>query len=386
MKTAVCVFLAGVALSAGPAFAAPTSAVPGVANTSQKGSVLFFPQVSVALDSDTVIEISNDQNSAVNVECYYVNQEKGKDNFSFVISANGTVSWDVKTLAGDHVTPNAFPTGTPVPTPPGFAPENAGAGALICFATSPDGRNQIAFNHLWGTATVLRTDDTVARQPRLAAKYNAWSFKAWAAGGALPADGTIIGAGGNIQLVGYSATTSFFDACPAFNNATFMANGAALGNIRTLDNVLAGVSCNQDLRQDFIPRWTKLKFKVWNANEGDFTGSFICVDSVFGVQLGFNFAISAPAAAVFSNPQNFDFGTLATPNAKFTLQGIQSAQCPTLPTTAAGLLTVLNSEVTEPPFGGIDDLTATTLYGAGAETGFILWDPEPVVPPFLKKK
>ena len=112
MKTAVCVFLAGVALSAGPAFAAPTSAVPGVANTSQKGSVLIFPQVSVALDSDTVVEISNDQNSAVNVECYYVNQEKGKDNFSFVISANGTVSWDVKILAGDHVTPNAFPTGT----------------------------------------------------------------------------------------------------------------------------------------------------------------------------------------------------------------------------------------------------------------------------------
>jgi hypothetical protein len=47
MKTAAWVFLAGVALSAGPALAAPTASVPGVANTSQKGSLIVFPQITV---------------------------------------------------------------------------------------------------------------------------------------------------------------------------------------------------------------------------------------------------------------------------------------------------------------------------------------------------
>jgi hypothetical protein len=381
----VAVFSLVVALCAGSAFAAPTSTVPGVANTSQKGSVLVFPRITVQADGDTFIEISNDQNSPVNVECFYVNEEKGRDDFSFVISANGTVSWDVKTLAGDHVTPNIFPTGTPVPTPPGFAPEVATRGELICFAVNSTGQNQVAFNHLYGTATVLRLDDTTDdRQPRLAYKYNAWSFKAWTAGGALPADYTPIGTGGAIQLLGFSATTGFYDACPAFNNATFMPNGATLGNIATIQNTLIGVTCNQDLRQDFIPRWTKLDFEVWNSNEGDFTGSFICVNSVFAVFLGTS-PIATPAS-VFSNPENFLVGTLGTPNARFAVQGIPSSQCPTLPTTAAGLLTVLDSYVTLPPFGGTDDFIGNTLYGAGAETGFILWDPERTVPPFQKKK
>jgi hypothetical protein len=93
--------------------------VPGVANTTQKGSLLIFPQITVDPEdgSDTFIEISNDQNLTVNVECFYVNENKDRDNFSFVITANGTVSWDVKTQASDHVTPNTFPTGVRIPAP-----------------------------------------------------------------------------------------------------------------------------------------------------------------------------------------------------------------------------------------------------------------------------
>jgi hypothetical protein len=231
---------------------------------------------------------------------------------------------------------------------------------------------------------VLKLTDTDARQPRQAFKYNAWSFKAWLAVGALPTPGTIIGTGGDIQLAGFSATTSFYDACPAFNNATFMPDGATLGNIRTLDNDLVGVSCNQDLRQDFIPRWTKLQFTVWNSREADLTGSFVCVDSVFFVGLG---ATGGDAAATFHNPQNFDISTVGTPNARFTVQGITSSQCPVVPTTPAGLLTVLDSSVQLPPFNTSEDAeTGSTLYGAGAETGFILWDPLPPVPPFAPKR
>jgi hypothetical protein len=359
--------------------------VPGVANTTQKGSLLIFPQITVDPEdgSDTFIEISNDQNLTVNVECFYVNENKDRDNFSFVITANGTVSWDVKTQASDHVTPNTFPTGVRIPAPTGFNPQNRFRGALICFATSPDGLNQVAFNHLFGKATVLKLADTDARQTRQAFTYNAWVFKAWLAGGALPTPGTIIGTGGVILLSGFSAATSFYDACPAFNNATFMPDGATLGNKRTIDNDLVGVSCNQDLRQDFTPHWTKLQFTVWNSKENNFTGSFICVNSVFSVGLG---ATGGDNASVFQNPQNFDFTTLQTPNGKFTVQGITSAQC-SRPTENVGLLTVLDSSVTLPPFNtGEDAETGTTLFGAGALPGFVLWDPGRVVPPFAPRK
>jgi hypothetical protein len=200
----------------------------------------------------------------------------------------------------------------------------------------------------------------------------------------LPTPGTIIGTGGNIQLLGYSATTSFYDACPAFNNATFMPDGATLGNIRALDNDLVGVSCAQDLRQDFIPHWTKLQFLVWNSKERGLSEAFICVNSVFRVALG---VTGGNAAAVFVNPQNFDFSTVGTPNAKFTVQGIKSAQCTAKPTENVALLTVLDSSVQLPPFNALEDAeTGSTLYGAGAQTGFILWDPHPPVPPFTPRR
>jgi hypothetical protein len=231
---------------------------------------------------------------------------------------------------------------------------------------------------------VLKLADGDAHQPKQAYKYNAWSFKSWLAGGALPPDGTPIGTGGDIQLIGFSPTTSFYDACPASNNAPFMPDGASLGNIHTLDNDLVGVSCNQDLRlENFVPRWTKLDFVVWNSNENDFTGSFICVDSVFSVALG---AAGGDADPAFVNPQNFDFTVLQTPNAKFTVQGVASPNaCPARPTVRAGLLTVLTSSTGVFPDLTEDSEIGSTLFGFGAEAGFILWDPLPPVSPFHKK-
>jgi hypothetical protein len=61
--------LLSVALFTGPAFAAQN-----VANTSQKGSLLKFPNIDVR-DEDsatTTIEISNDLNIGVNLTCVYV--------------------------------------------------------------------------------------------------------------------------------------------------------------------------------------------------------------------------------------------------------------------------------------------------------------------------
>ncbi|MBC8018447.1 MAG: hypothetical protein H7X83_08020 [Verrucomicrobia bacterium] len=88
-------------------------AAQNVANTSQKGSLLIFPLINVdpAEGADTVIEISNDFTQPVHIECYYVNEKKGRVDFDFHLTGKQTVSWSVGTLDGDQVQPPVFPTG-----------------------------------------------------------------------------------------------------------------------------------------------------------------------------------------------------------------------------------------------------------------------------------
>lgn len=365
---------AAAALSAGPAFA-----LQNVANTSQKGSLLVFPHITIDPEdgSDTFIEISNDQNKAVHVECFYVNEKKARVDFDFVLTKKQTVSWDVKTQDGDHVSPPEFPKDGTF-TGAGFNVNGLSSyrGELVCFAVDFKVQNQIAFNHLTGTATVLKLNDDDARQKRQAFRYNAWSFVARGDDGSGARDFTRQGEPGRLELTGNGAGT--YDACPAFNIANFMSNGATLGNLTTLDNDLAVVSCNQDLRQDFEINTTKLQFVVWNAKEHSFTGSWQCVDSVqfVGLSRGDN--------AFLVNPGNFDYFTLKTQNARFQVQGVASTQCPF--SKKSGLLGVLTSSVSLPfidpvdhdshlVVNGEDQELGSTTFGRGAQIGLILWDP-----------
>ena len=86
----------------------------------------------------------------------------------------------------------------------------------------------------------------------------------------------------------------------------------------SIDNDLSLVSCNQDLRQDFLLHLTKLQFTVWNSNEQSFTGSYVCVDSVEKVGLD----PEDQAGTGFVNGSNFTFGTLRTANARLQVQGV----------------------------------------------------------------
>jgi hypothetical protein len=109
-------FLLGAILCSAPAFAAQN-----VANTSQKGSLLIFPLINIDQEdgADTLIEISNDQNRTVHVECEYINQAKDRVDFDFDLTKKATASWDVATANGENVNPSAFPTGSQyTPTPP----------------------------------------------------------------------------------------------------------------------------------------------------------------------------------------------------------------------------------------------------------------------------
>jgi hypothetical protein len=359
----------GVFLLAGALFSSPAFAAQNVANTSQKGSLLIFPLITINPEeaADTLIEISNDETSGVQIECSYINQAKGRVDFDFFLTPKATASWDVLTGFGENVSAPSFPTDVGNPT---FSPiHSVDEGELVCFAVDSGVQNQIAFNHLTGTATVVHEDDADADQIRQAFRYNAWAFIARAASGGA-ADNTIQGTPGDLQLTGGGAGT--YDACPAYNVGNFMPNGATLGPVTTIDNDLWAVSCNQDLRQDYLLNRTKLLFTVWNSNENSFTGSYQCSDSV--TYAGF----SADDNVNLVNPNNFASSILRTRNARFQVRGVASSQCPG--SQASGLLGVLTSST------GINDLTledaelGSNTQGAGAESGFVLWDAASGVP------
>jgi hypothetical protein len=237
--------------------------------------------------------------------------------------------------------------------------------------------SQISWNHLTGTATVINTDDGDAVQSKQAYRYNAFAFAARCTlcPGGLAADGTIQGTAGDLVLNGNGDGT--YDECPVYNIVNFSPNGATVGPLHTIDNDLAVISCNQDLRQDFTLNLTKLLFTVWNENENSFTGSYQCVDSVDFVGL------SASDNSALLNPSNFDYSTLRTANARYQVAGIASTQCPG--SKAAALLGVATSSVGINDLTGEDQELGSTTQGAGGEAGFVLWDPAGVVP-FLKKR
>jgi len=358
----VSIFLAG-ALFSSPAFGAQN-----VANTSQKGSLLMWPNISVDVENatDTIVEISNDQNAAVQVECEYINQRKGRVDFDFSLSAKATLSWDVLTGKSDV----AF--SAPLFPSSGTFPGNAAEGELVCFATDAGRANQIAWNHLTGTATVIDTFDSDAIQTKQAYRYNAWAFAARCTlcPGGLATDNTIQGTAGDLVLNGNGDGT--YDMCPAYNIVNFNPNGSSIGPLYTIDNDLAFISCNQDLRQDFTLNLTKLQFTVWNEFENSFTGSYQCVDSV-----GFAPLSVTDSTGALVNPSNFEFSTLRTANARYQVAGVASTQCPG--SRASGLLGVATSSVGIGDTGEDQELASTT-HGAGGAAGFVLWDPAGPVP------
>jgi hypothetical protein len=347
-------------------FTTPASAQ--VASTSIKGSVLKFPLIDIQSEDTrtTIVHISNDGNSAVNVKCYYMNEAKGRRDFAFKLTPKQTVTWDVYTHSGT-INVAAFPANAV----PGFANFRTDIGELTCFAVNSAGSQQTRWNHLSGTATVVYFNDGDASQPRQAFTYNAWAFRARPG----VAEGAPVGVAGTILLDGVE-----YDGCPGYLITEFSPAGATLatgrGDVTFLDSNLSVVSCKEDLRQDFTPHFTKLQFNVWNAQETKFTGAYVCANSFR--ELGLD-TVDAPPD--FVAPENFTYGVLGTTDARFQVSGVASTQCPFF-TENTGLLGVLTSSVQIAPDTSESTETATTLRAVGSDlTGFILWDPQPDVVP-----
>ena len=360
MKAKGLMIAAAIALSAGPAFAL-------VGNGTKQGSLLIFPSVTVESGKDTAIEISNDQFSPVHVQCFYVNEWKGRAYFDFDLSSKATASWTVGTRVadGENIAPAVFPNYAGKSANAGFwtpVGTSGDRGELICFAVDASDQNQISFNHLSGTATIL---DTVNH---FAMRYNSYDFAALRSALIGEADNIVVGTPGTLILDGNGPGT--YDACPVYNTTSFMPNGATLGDLHTFDNTLSVVSCNQDLRQDFNLHITKLKFDVWNSHQASFGGAFACVDSVASLDL----QNGTPGLV---NGNNFEVSTLRFADAQYRVQGVASTQCQGsngLQSENVPLLGIATASVAGLN-SGADEEIGGNLHAAGMATGTILWDP-----------
>jgi hypothetical protein len=350
-------------------------AAQNVGNTSQKGSLLIFPQIDVSPGWDTIVRISNDANSGVDVTCYYINERKGRRDFHFKMTRKQPIWFSVKNHSGTFPVAQ-FPNDALSPVA-----GDVNKGALLCWATNVALSAQISHNHLSGTATVVfgaGGEDLAAlvqqESSQFAYTYPSWNFTARPG----TAAGAAVGTPGRLDLTG--ADTAY-DACPNYLIGHFSPAGARVdtgsgaGSQGIAENFLSVLSCNQDLRQDFTPHFTKLQFQVWNEQEVKLTGAHECSD-------GYKFLGLSSGTDV--GPENFFYDVVQSTAAQVKVKGIASTQCVfPRPTENSGLVGVLATLM----FGSQSEdasIVGTTLNGAGVQAGFILWDAQDGVVPELR--
>ncbi len=366
-----------VVFGAGQANAQIAGAPVPPTNTTQNGSLLIFPAIDIdpTEAADTFIEISNDQNAGVWLECLYMNQKKDRNDFTIHLSAKQTVSWFVGSQIGDNATPQPFPGGDLIDLPN----TNIYHGELACFAVDFNSAlYQIAWNHLSGTAQVIKNPTSPGH--KTAYRYDAFAFKARDANNNPAADNTPQGTPGQLVLSTGGAGT--YDSCHAYQLTNFSpaavpattSGTTTIGGLTTLGNTLHVSSCNQDLRTDTLAyHTTELVFGVWDSNEVGKSAAYTCVDSNSSVVL-------SSTNTYLHEGADFDSTGNHTPDARFSVSGTSTQPTPSpcgpgAPAPeVAGLLGVL--ELAESIADTTVDMTVgNTLVGAGLQPGYLLWTP-----------
>jgi len=387
-------YLTGLAL----VLSATAYAAPNVANTTQKGSLLVFPDIRIDGNWNTLIRIQNDANSDVSVKCYWMDGNKNRVDFQFPLTANQPFWFDARSGAGTlqvNRFPQGFANGFDNPFLINIGTDenldNNGAyfrGTLACWVVRyvtadvngggndvdpcgcnppPDpnqndiGETQVKYNHLSGTATVYHT--TAGSY-----EYNAYAFFVPTGADLDPVANSTPGV---IRLNGLQ-----YDQCPEYLIGQFTPNGTptAANRPTVVSQRLAVAACRLDLRQDWVLVYTKLKFDVWNEDEVRFTGAFECADSWHETQFtaGVLPVGTGAIGEIDAAAQNFQFSTLQTYSARYRVRGVASDRCPIddARIAAVGLLGVHSVELAG------NDMVGTTLAGAGKTSDVIRWDPE----------
>jgi hypothetical protein len=345
------------------------SAAQNVANTNQKGSLLIWPKIMTEGNEttnevlvDTIVYLSNDYFTEVNVKCYWVDENQDISDFQLRLTPNQPILFSA--FGGSD-----FETGGGVTVPP-FQNK---VGELKCWAVNAAGDTQVSFNHLYGGAYLRTALGGVT--------YNAWSFTARDVKLNDP-----VGTQGKLQLTG---TSGNYDACPQYMLVNFTPAGSELTDGTYPDLTL--VPCKEDLRQDRIPTCTKAKFDIWNANETKFTGAYQCIKCWYeGVLEG----IGQVDKTGFGGDK-FSLRTLKTYANRLRVTGVASSVCVNKFKTgdtdyAPGKDKCIGGQVATPfvglmlygfPIDAFYPITGYTPHGAGADgSGFVLWDTAGGVP------
>jgi hypothetical protein len=361
----------GVLLCGSSAFAAQN-----VGNTSQKGSLLIFPQIDVSPGWDTIVRISNDANTGVDLTCYYMNERKGRRDFHIRLMRKQPIWFSVGLYGGMYLVA-AFPTNAPNPLVLGSVTK----GVLACWATDSALAAQISHNHLSGNATVTQRVGTPPTGSTIPPDVQGFTYASWNFTARDVAAGATVGTPGRLDLTGVSGA---YDACPSYLIGHFSPAGVGVptnnleggGGFFVGQSYLSVAGCNLDFKQDFVLHFTKLKLEVWNEQEVKLTGAYECADSTEWLPL-----LSADVA-----PENFTAGVVQSLAAQLKVKGVASTQCPPIAgraTENSGLVGVLSTEVANIP-GGDLGLYGSSMNGAGAQSGFILWDAQDAVVPELR--
>jgi hypothetical protein len=331
-KTALMIGItAALAISSSTVFAAN-------ANTTPKGSLLIYPLIDVREGATTWVRIVNDGLAAVTVKCYYMDVNKQRNDFEFVLTAFQPFVFDAET--------GASPIFGQAPQGANSFPPGADYGELVCFAVSPNGTALANFNNLAGTALVVRNGQ--------ASEYNAWAFKA----------NTATPGAGDLVLNGTA-----YDSCPAYLFGQFSPLNSPTPVGLAGNTVIDISSCKQDLRQDYNTNVTKLQFDVWRYDETRYTGAYNCSNSFYESALESN-AVVPPFNRAMVMPGNFSNRLLKGP-AYYRVQGVASTQCnytgfASAPTGLVGVQTTY-----------LPGSTVTTELGASntpGPAGFVKWD------------
>jgi hypothetical protein len=342
----------GVAL----AMAATAYAAPNVTNNTQKGSLLIFPDIDVRDGVTTIVRLANDGSLGVDVKCIWMDGNKNRTDFIITLTKNQAIWFDAKTGEGTYKV-NKFPAVNAGGFDNPFLPGGAGAygaGLLVCFAVDEGAMNQIKWNHIVGTATVMNPGAGWAYE------YTAYAFF-------VPTglDQDPVGVAGTLNLNGVE-----YDSCPLYQLGEFHPAGAVIAGATITRNRLAIAGCTLNLNQDWIPVWTKLQFDVWNSDEIKFTGAYECSDSWHETTF----------LDIDAGSENFYGPNLGTAVARYRVQGVKSTQCEGSGrvTQAVGVVGIHSTFLDAAA-------TGTNLSAAGKFTGRIVWDPEGAVPEGVRR-
>lgn len=348
---------AGWLSAAGAARAVDPVGLVSRADTSQKGSLLFYPHVELKWDAagqvrqDTFIELSNDFPDAVQVQLYFINGdaptdpvlgpdgitviERGHPGWNWVdiqipLTANEPTYWSMLTglpkgVSSFTILDPGNPLGRPDPDP-----DNAGGrvirGFCIGWAVDASGK-EIRWNHLSGQATVIDYARSAAWE------YGAWGFQSRGVDhGQQPASCLVFNLDngqcvdsqvnpGRIDLDGYE-----YDAGPSRLHFSFRTAGGVIESPNAnspatlLQSFLTLAVGGNDLRQETVgPITTKAKFDIWNENEVRFSGTERCVTcwDLSGLQ----------TYTAFGFPNHFLLTSLHTTMGRARVNGMASVVC-----------------------------------------------------------